>query len=299
MHIDQKGTVTKVSIDQQPPILATCWTSAGNAQPQSSDERSPLPLRDRVTAVANAGYRGMGIVYDDLLEFLKSNSTTDLKNLLDDHALRFREVEFLTNWWMQGAEREASDRMRKQLFEIAAEIGAQTVKVAPVTEGEVDASHFAAEFDRLGSEAAGFGTRIAIEPLPFSINLPRVEDAIRLVKEVANPAAGLCIDIWHVVRGGTSYETLERELPADYLFVVELDDAAAEPVGTLWEDTVHNRLLPGHGAFEVSEFVRVINSVGFDGPWGVEIISKEHRALPLDEALARTHEATVEVLRRS
>ena len=33
-------------------LLATCWTTAGDAAPLRGDGRSPLPLRERVAAAA-------------------------------------------------------------------------------------------------------------------------------------------------------------------------------------------------------------------------------------------------------
>jgi hypothetical protein len=35
-------------------LLATCWTTASDAAPLRGDERSPLPLRERVAAAAFA-----------------------------------------------------------------------------------------------------------------------------------------------------------------------------------------------------------------------------------------------------
>jgi sugar phosphate isomerase/epimerase len=86
---------------------------------------------------------------------------------------------------------------------------------------------------------------------------------------------------------------LRDRLPAEYTFVVELDDAATAAGGTLWEDTVHRRLLPGAGAFDVPEFINAIRSIGYDGIWGVEMISVQHRSLPLETALSEAREATL------
>jgi sugar phosphate isomerase/epimerase len=85
---------------------------------------------------------------------------------------------------------------------------------------------------------------------------------------------------------------LADALPADYLFAVELNDAAAEPIGTLFEDTVHRRLLPGEGSFDVPAFINAVRATGFAGAWGVEILSDRHRSLPLPQALAEAREAT-------
>ena len=63
--------------------------------------------------------------------------------------------------------------------------------------------------------------------------------------------------------------------------------AKAEVVGTLFEDTINNRELCGEGDADVEAFIRAIDRIGYDGPWGVEIISHAHRARPIDEALTR------------
>ncbi len=57
------------------------------------------------------------------------------------------------------------------------------------------------------------------------------------------------------------------------VFGVELDDAAPDIVGTLFEDTVNNRMFCGEGCFDLTGLVELLRDLGFDGPWGVEILS--------------------------
>ncbi|MGW1619203.1 hypothetical protein [Streptomyces sp. NPDC002172] len=38
-------------------LLATCWTTAGAADPAGADQRSPLGLRERAEAASAAGFR--------------------------------------------------------------------------------------------------------------------------------------------------------------------------------------------------------------------------------------------------
>jgi len=44
-------------------------------------------------------------------------------------------------------------------------------------------------------------------------------------------------------------------------------------IGTLFEDTVDRRLFCGEGAFDLTGLGQVLRDLGFDGPWGVEILS--------------------------
>lgn len=158
-----------------------------------------------------------------------------------------------------------------------------------------DLTPFVGPFRRLADEAAARGTRVALEPLPFAVigSIPQGADLVRLTD---HEAAGLCIDYWHVFRAGTSLAELEASVDPSMIFAVELDDADAEPRGTLFEDTRNHRRYPGEGAQDVVGFVRTTEKLGYHGPWGVEIISDEHRAVPLAEGLARARNATLACL---
>ncbi|BCW70965.1 hypothetical protein NicSoilB8_20090 [Arthrobacter sp. NicSoilB8] len=63
--------------------------------------------------------------------------------------------------------------------------------------------------------------------------------------------------------------------------------------GSLFEDTRDNRRLCGQGDQDVAGFIKTLKSIGFNGPWGVEILSEEHRALPVREALRAAHETAL------
>ena len=102
--------------------------------------------------------------------------------------------------------RRESDRRRALLLRAAEALGAGAIKVGGELGAEpVDPDRFKAEFDRLATQAADAGTRIAIEPMPMS-NLATIAAGAELVREVGNPAGGLCVDVWHVARAGTPYE---------------------------------------------------------------------------------------------
>ncbi|MGO1543259.1 MAG: sugar phosphate isomerase/epimerase family protein [Gulosibacter sp.] len=278
-----------------PKLIATCWTTAGDAAPQVGNERSPIDLATRIETAAEAGWSGFGIVHADLVAFRETHKNySELARMLSDNGMEYVELEFLGDWWSEGASRRTSDVVRAELFEAAEQLDAHAVKVAPQTDGaEVAKDQFFAEFDKLATEAGLRGTRIALETMPFAANMQTLEDGIALVSEVGNPSGGLCVDIWHVARGNTDYQVIRDKLPAEYITVVELDDAASEPIGSLWDDTVNHRLLPGHGSLNVPEFINAIRATGYAGPWGVELISAEHRALSVVEATQAAYDATV------
>ena len=254
-------------------------------------------MAERLQAVARAGWDGIGIVDADLLEAKRTYGLSTLRHMIEDAGIEVVELEFLTNWWTDGPRRVQADRQRHLIFEAAEALGATTIKAG----GDTDATpapwdRFATEFDALATDAAAHGTRIALEPMPMN-TIRTTDRGVELVRDVGNPAGGLCIDSWHVKRGGTAYRDLPSLLDMKSVFVVELADAFHHVVGaTLTEDANDYRLYPGRGELDLPEFVAALAAAGWLGHWGVEIISSAHRASTLIPAVAEVHAATLEVL---
>lgn len=135
---------------------------------------------------------------------------------------------------------------------------------------------------------------MGIEFFPWS-NISSLQLGLQLVEDAGHEAGGVIIDAWHVARAGTPASDL-ASVPLQRIVGVELDDADEDVVGTLFEDTVHRRRYCGEGAFDLTGMVTALRTAGWDGPWGVEILSVEHRSLPVGEALARAGESARAVL---
>lgn len=271
-----------------PELVATCWTSAGDAAPMRRSEASPFDPLERVRAVAETGWSGIGFVLDDLRTARDTIGFDALADEISAVGLRHVEVELCSGWWKDPA--EGWRRHWEELLEAAQALGAAFIKIgtdsAPAVE---DVEPFVAPLRRLAEEAASHGTKVALEPLPFGM-IASIPQGAELIRRTNHPGAGLIVDFWHVFRAGTGLGELRECLSADMVFGVELCDADDQIVGTLFEDTRDNRRLLGEGDQDVRGFVETMRDIGFAGPWGVEILSVEHRARPLREALevART-----------
>jgi sugar phosphate isomerase/epimerase len=271
-------------------LLATCWTTAGDAAPLRGDERSPVPLRTRVEVAAAAGFRGFGVTHVDLMAAVADLGLAGVRALLDDNGIEHRELELITGWWTDG-----SDEVRRDLLEAAEFLGARTVKIAPdVTGAPWNPEQWAIALAALGREAAEHGTRVALEFLPWS-NIADVHQGLALVEAAGHPAVGLLVDAWHVGRAGTPVADLAA-LPPERIFGVELNDFADERVGTLFEDTRDRRKYCGEGEFDLPGMVDALRRAGWRGPWGVEILSAEHRATDLAKGVGRAFDTARDLL---
>ncbi|MET7992850.1 sugar phosphate isomerase/epimerase family protein [Amycolatopsis sp. NPDC005232] len=277
-------------------LLSTCWTSAGDVMPLRNGDLSPFDIRDRVAAAAEAGFSGFGITHTDLVAVRDGIGFPALVREFEQHGITTVEVEYIDDWWCSGERRSRSDAMRADLLHAAEALGASHIKAGVGQAGDtVEPDVLRQEFSALAREAGAVGTRIALEPAAFSM-MTTIEPGARLVRDVANPAGGLLVDIWHVHRSGMSYEDLDWILPPEYVFAVEINDGYREVTGTLFEDTFDNRLYCGEGDFDVASFVKSLRRAGFAGPWGVEMMSREHRTLDVRTATKQAAAAAADLL---
>ncbi|MFF2848814.1 sugar phosphate isomerase/epimerase family protein [Streptomyces sp. NPDC058001] len=277
-------------------LLATCWTTAGDTAPDQDDQRSPLNLRERVEAAGDAGFKGFGLLYADLVEAEREYGLAGIRSLFADNGIGHIELELLTDWWTEGPRRTASDALRTGLLRAAEALGARTLKIAPdVADEPWDLGAWAKDFATLAAQTEGVGARLGIEFLPWS-NLKTVHDGLRLVEAAGHPAGGLIIDVWHTERAHTPPADL-ADVPGSRIVGVELNDADSQVVGTLFEDTVRRRRLCGEGSFDLPGIVSALRTAGFSGPWGVEILSDTHRALPVREAATAAYRSAATLLK--
>ncbi|MFC9362198.1 sugar phosphate isomerase/epimerase family protein [Rhodococcus sp. NPDC057014] len=262
--------------------------------PARGSDRSPVPIRERIEAVARTGYTGFGLTRPDLVAARETIGLGDVAKMLADNGITHVQLEWITNWWTTGDARAVSDEVRRDLFEAAPVLGVDNIKVGADDDGvPVSRDRLCEQFDALATDGAAAGVKIAFENTPFSHHVKTTEQAARFVQDVGNPNGGLILDIWHAFRGGTHYDTLPEIIPSRFVFGVELDDGWTVVRGTDLEDTFDNRVPCGEGEFDVPKFIDAVRRICFDGPWGIEHMSREFRTLPVAEALARARDGAL------
>lgn len=265
-----------------PDLVATYWTVAGDVTPLGSPEQeaSAIDFRTRVAAAQRAGYRGIGLMHSDLVKVRRSYDFATLRSILADHDMVHVELEFLVGWLEDDP---ASRTVLDDLCEAASALGARHLKAGPDMQARAwPLDHMITRFRALCDRAQEAGTGIVLEIMPWT-NLRTIDEGLAVVSGADAANGGLLLDIWHLARGGVPYADIAR-VPKRFLGHVELDDADAQQVGSLLEDTLDRRRLCGEGALDVPAFIRAVRATGYDGPYGVEIISVEHRKRALEEA---------------
>ena len=276
-------------------LLASYWTISCGI-PHTDREYSPLDFRERVESAARAGFRGFGLWHADLEHVLQTRSLSEMKQIFDDNGIKHIELEFLTDWFLDGERKKQSDLRKKLLLDAAEALRAHHVKVGDFFHEKTEMPHLIESFAGLCVEGADRGTKIGFELMPFAM-IDTLEDSLKLVEGADASNGGICLDAWHIVKLEISFERL-RQIPPEYITSVELNDGTFKCPWSLHEDTVNHRRLCGDGEFDVRSFVRAIQDAGYDGPWGIEVLSEELRKWPLDRLTTEAFRTTMAQFRR-
>ncbi len=258
-------------------LMTLYWTTAG-VMP-GVGEISRFDFKDRVEAAARAGFKGIGIWHTELEHIQHHRSLEEMRMILNDNGIQYVELEFLTDWFLDGARKAESDSRKKRLLEASAALQAKHVKVGDFYSSVCPMPRIIEAFAALCREAEEYGATIGFEFMASAM-LDNLKDSLAMVQAAGAKNGGLVLDIVHVVNLGISYEEISR-IPLQYVINVELNDGTLP--GSPRHDPSRARRFCGEGEFDIKGFINGVNRTGYKGPWAVEVFSQELAGLSLEE----------------
>ena len=275
-------------------LLALYWTVSGPADVHIGREWSTFDWRDRCAEAARVGFTGLGLWHADIEHQLETRTLQEMKEIFDDAGLTYLQVEFLADFFVDPGEpaRSESDQRRRMLFDTAAAFGAHHIKVGNIPGTPCELGKLTEAFAELCQDAAKHtDAQVVYEFMPFDVNVNTLDAALQLIQDADKRNGGLAIDTWHMGKLGIEPDDLKR-IPLEYLTWVELSDGQRQDMDDLVDETVNHRRLPGEGEFDIPAYVEVCQTIGYDGPWGVEVLSEALRSLPIEEEFQRAYDTT-------
>jgi len=276
-------------------LMALYWTVSGPVEVHTGREWSLFDWRDRCAEAAKVGFKGLGLWHADVSHQLETRTLEEMAKVFRDAGLKYLEVEFLWEFFVPPGQpaRADSDRLRKQLFDTAVAFDAHHIKVGNIPETPCELDRLIEEYAALCDDAAQHtSAKVAYEIIPFDPNVHTLEAGIKLVTEAGRANGGLAIDTWHMGKLHIPPEELRR-IPGAYMAWVELSDGPVEFMDDPIDEVINHRKLPGEGEFDIPGYIEALQAIGYDGPWGVEVLSEELRNLPIEEEFKRAYETTV------
>jgi sugar phosphate isomerase/epimerase len=275
-------------------LLGLYWTTSGPVDVHYGREWSLFDLRDRCAQAQRVGFAGIGLWHADLEHVLETRTLAEVRALLDEHELRHLELEFVMDWFVDPGDerRRESDRVRKLLWDAAAALPAHHVKVGNIPGTPCELDLLTERYAELCADAAEHhDARVVYEFMPPDVNVQDLETALAIVEGANAPNGGLAIDTWHMSKLGITPDDLRR-VAARHLGWVELSDGRYENMSDPVDETINHRALPGEGEFPIREYVAAVRDAGYDGPWGVEVLSQELRSLPIEQIFDRAFQTS-------
>lgn len=267
-------------------LMSLYWTTAGVFP--GHGEISRFDFEDRVQAAAKAGFKGIGIWHTDLEHILQYRTLREMKKILDDNGIKHVELEFLTDWFLDGARRAEADSRKKRLFEASETLHAKHVKVGDFYNSACPMPRIIEAFAALCKEAENYGVTIGFEIMGCAM-IDNIRDALTMVKSSGAKNGGLIIDIYQAANLGMTYEEISG-IPLEYLTGVELNDGFLP--GSPNHDPA-SRKFCGEGEYDIKGLIHCVNNMGYNGPWAVEVISEKLVTLPLKEMSTRAFNTTM------
>ncbi|MFH1806021.1 MAG: TIM barrel protein [Pseudomonadota bacterium] len=234
-------------------------------------------LREKLDAIADAGFDGVEIFENDLLTF--DGSPQDVGKTIRDLGLKlvtfqpFRDFE-----GMPEPQRTRTFDRAERKFDLMAELGTDLLmvcsNVSPQSLGGLDRA--AKDLAELGDRAAKRGLRIAFEALSWGRHISDYRDSWEVVRRASHPNVGLVLDTFHIMARKVPIEAI-ASIPGDKIFLVQVADAPILEMDPLsWSR--HFRCFPGQGDFPLADFMRNLAQTGYDGPLSLEIFNDQFRS---------------------
>jgi sugar phosphate isomerase/epimerase len=240
-------------------------------------------LPERVAAAAQAGFDGIALRADRWAETVRSGwSGPRIRALLDANGLRLSEIEPL---------RLLRDDLLEAVVEMVGYLDAPRVQVTPPIDGTlIDLAAAAVWLQKAAARLPH--TQLAIEFLPPTA-VPDAAAALRLIAQAGGaPNLGLCVDSWHVFRGG-GLPSLAGLDPARVHAIQINDGPLRATVADYIEDCIRFRVPCGQGEFDLAGFLQLLpGSTAIN----VEVINEELDRLPAREVAQLLYRSTVATL---
>ncbi len=233
-------------------------------------------LREKLHAIAKAGFDGVEIFENDFLAF--DQSPREVGQMVRDHGLEitlfqpFRDFEGMP----EPLRSRTFDRAERK-FDLMQEMGTDLVlvcsNVSSAALGGIDRA--AADFAELGERAAKRGLRVGYEALAWGRHIHDHRDAWEIVRRADHPNIGLILDSFHTLSRKIDVNSI-RSIPKEKIFIIQLADAPLIDMDLLYWSR-HFRNMPGEGDLPVLDFMNAVAATGYDGYLSLEIFNDQFR----------------------
>lgn len=249
-----------------------------------------LPLTEEIDIAAKVGFKAIEPWLSEIDKHAKAGPLDDLRKRLTDAGLAVPSAIGFAAWIVDDDERRARglEQMKRDMDSVA-QIGGIRIAAPPVgANGPKDASpdlpKIAERYRAILDIGKQLGVTPQVELWGSSKTLSRLSEAVYVAVESGDPHACMLLDIYHLYKGGSDFNSLKL-LSGSALGVLHTNDYPESPGRADINDSF--RVYPGDGIAPLGELFRTLRDIHFRGYLSVELFNKEYwKQSPLKVAQA-------------
>jgi 2-keto-myo-inositol isomerase len=256
----------------------------------------PASLLDKLAITAESGYSAIELWNDDLTQFeQEGGSLHEIKSRVQDLGLIVPSVIALFDWMQsEGQAKKAAFVESRRRMAQAAAVGATRIVASPVPDSQnLDIGHAAARYRELLELGQEVGVLPAMEFLGFFRNVYQLEQAIAIANQANHPGACIVLDPFHLYRGGSGFAGLTA-LGDVKISICHFNDSPSAP--PQFEQGDGDRVYPGDGILPLTQMLRDLASIGYDGYLSVELFNADHWQRDLRQVATTAREKTEAII---
>jgi 2-keto-myo-inositol isomerase len=162
-------------------------------------------------------------------------------------------------------------------FELAQGLNVPRYVLFSSVSGDVTQDDYRAaveRFVRVAELAARYKVRIAFEFIALSSLYGSLLSSLQLLREAAQPNAGICLDTFHFFAGVSKFEDLQELRPGEVEHVHFHDVPASIPRELLVDP---NRVPPGQGVIPLKQVIAALRRIGYQGALSTELFGARYQ----------------------
>jgi sugar phosphate isomerase/epimerase len=240
-------------------------------------------IPQRIEAALAGGYTHTSLsLHDVKVAEEQGTNARELGRMMRDQGVSPTVLDAIGNWLPSSKPHDPSRPTVEDGLAMAEDLEVRSVSLIGMRPSPLPIEELAEHVGVMCDRGAKIGVNVHIEFAPQSA-IPSLTAAWDLVRLADRPNGGILFDTWHFFRSGSDIAMLDV-IPGDKIMAVQISDATPEIEGTLYEDTLHRRRLPGDGCIDLPPIIRALHRSGGLSLVGPETFSDELHALGATDA---------------
>ena len=234
------------------------------------------PFEKDCEAYSAAGFRHIELWFAKLRK--QGLTSPQVEHLLRQHGLTpVSACASRAALWRQQGSLDASLPELESKFEMAQALNVPRFVLFSAVSGRVTQDDYQAaveRFVRIAELAARYKVRIALEFIARSSLFGSLLSTLRLLREAAQPNAGVCLDTFHFFVGISKIDDLQELRPGEIEHVHFHDVPQSIPREILVDA---NRVPPGQGVIPLKQITAALHRIGYRGNLSTELFGARYQ----------------------